>query len=95
MPEPAAPPEPAPPAVVSAARWRGRGGAEAEAPVRDLAEEADFYAITYPRRALLIRQRGGPPPGCDFGPPDPLLVRAIVTGNSPTLRALDAPAAAA
>jgi hypothetical protein len=37
----------------------------------------------------LIRLLGGLPVHCDFGPPEPELVRAIVTGTSPALRALD------
>jgi len=57
--------------------------------------EADQYAILYPRRAALIRQHGGLPPGCDFGPPDPGLERDIATGTSPILRALDTQAEAA
>ena len=54
--------------------------------------EADQYAILYPRRAALIRQHGGLPPSYDFGPPEPDLERAIATGTSPILRALDAQA---
>jgi hypothetical protein len=55
--------------------------------------EAEQYAMIYPGRAALIRSLGGLPAKCDFGPPEPELVRAIVTGTSPTLRALDAGAA--
>ena len=51
--------------------------------------EAEQYALIYPRRAALIRSLGGLPERCDFGPPEPDLVRAIVFGTSPTLRALD------
>ncbi len=36
-----------------------------------------------------IRALGGLPQPCDFGPPSPELVHAIVTGTSPTLLALD------
>ena len=72
-----------------------RGVAETDEPQRDLAADADYYARVYPYRARPIRQYGGLPPGCSFGPPDDDLVRAIVTGTSPTLRALDDPAAAA
>jgi hypothetical protein len=54
--------------------------------------EAEQYALIYPRRAALIRSLGGLPDRCDFGPPEPDLVRAIVTGTSATLRALDAEA---
>jgi hypothetical protein len=72
-PPPAAPPEPQ----------------EPEEPVADLLAEADRYAVIHPRRAARIRALGGLPEPCDFGPPEPALVRAIVTGTSPTLRALD------
>jgi hypothetical protein len=60
-------------------------------PQVDLVAEAEQYAITHPRRAALIRAHGGLPPRCDFGPPDPELLHAIVTGSSPILCALDAP----
>ena len=74
------PPPPAPePAVVEAAE-----------PASDPAAEAEFYAIHYPRRAKLIRRLGRLPDKLDFGPPPPEVVRAIVTGTSPQLRALDA-----
>ena len=63
-------------------------------PPSDPLAEADQYAIIYPRRAALIRSLGGLPPNCDFGAPAPELVHAIVTGTSPTLHALDNPAAA-
>jgi hypothetical protein len=66
----------------------------AEEPVADLAAEADLYAVMYPRRAALIRSLGGLPEPCDFGPPEPELVHAIVTGTSPHLRELDIPAEA-
>jgi hypothetical protein len=51
--------------------------------------EAEQYALIHPRRAALIRSVGGLPDHCDFGPPAPDLVHAIVTGTSPTLRGLD------
>jgi hypothetical protein len=63
-------------------------------PPFDPAAEAERYAILYPRRARLIRSLGGLPDDCDFGPPEPELVHAIVAGTSPALRALDGPAAA-
>jgi hypothetical protein len=67
---------------------------EEPAPQPDPAAEAEQYAIIYPRRAALIRSLGGLPDRPDFGPPAPALVHAIVTGTSPTLRALDRPGAA-
>jgi hypothetical protein len=53
-----------------------------------LLTEAEQYAIIYPRRAALIRSLGRLPDKCDFGPPAPEPVHAIVTGTSPTLCAL-------
>jgi hypothetical protein len=79
MPEPpppaAAPPQPEAP--------------DSDEPVVDLVAEADMYAVIHPRRAARIRALGGLPEPCDFGPPEPELVHAIVTGTSSTLRALD------
>ena len=66
-----------------------------EAPKRDLAAEAEMYAIMYPRRAKLIRAHGRLPDNIDFGPPDPELVPFIVHGKTPELLALDAELAAA
>ncbi len=64
---------------------------ESEEPQVDFTAEAETYAVIYPRRAQLIRRLGGLPVDCDFGPPEPELVHAIVTGASPALRALDSP----
>jgi len=94
---PAVPVPPPPPPVPAAAPprpHRTHTAAEAGEPPRDLAAETDYYAAVYPYRARAIRQYGGLPPDCTFGPPDDDLVRAIVTGTSPALRALDAPAGA-
>ena len=74
-PAPAPPPAPEPPAQAAA-----EPPADTE-PKRDLAAEAEMYAIMYPRRARLIRARGGLPDDIDFGPPDPELVPFIVTGT--------------
>ena len=66
--------------------------ADAEPKVRselDLKVEAEYYAIHYPRRARLIRKLGGVPPDCDFGPPDPELVKAIINGTTTALRSSD------
>ena len=51
---------------------------------------ADRYAVVHPRRAQLIRRARGVPKECDFGPPGPTLLRAIVSGDSQHLRAADA-----
>ena len=56
----------------------------ADEPRTDLAAEADLYAIMYPRRAALIRALGGLPQPLNFGAPSPELVRAIITGDSPS-----------
>jgi hypothetical protein len=64
----------------------------AEPPQRDMAAEAELYAVLYPRRARLIRSLGGLPDNPDFGPTDPELVPFIVSGTTPHLRALDAEA---
>ena len=58
-------------------------------PQPNWAKEAEQYAIMYPRRAQLIRRLGGVPSNCSFGPPEPALVRAIVSSTSPLLRTLD------
>jgi hypothetical protein len=92
----APPPAPAPvPAPVAAPllRHRVRVAAEAGEPPRDLAAEADYYARIHPKRARLIRQHGGLPPDCSFGPPDDELVQELITSPNPILRALLAAAA--
>ena len=78
---PEAPPEPSPPPPPVPQ--------PAEEPEPDLVAEADRYAVIYPQRAARIRSLGGLPQPCDFGPPPPELVDAIVTGTSSTLRALE------
>ena len=89
-PVPATPPLAPAPAEQSPRCRDVRRMADADDPPRDLTAEAERYAIVYPRRARSIRQHGGLPPDCDFGPPDDELVHAIVTGTSPALLALDA-----
>ena len=64
-----------------------------EEPVADPIAEAEQYAVIYPQRAARIRVLGGLPQPLDFGPPSPELVQAIITGDTPTLRALDTQAA--
>jgi hypothetical protein len=88
--EPPAPAAPVPPAAPPRSR-RMAAQAEPDEPPRNLPTEAEHYALVYPRRAREIRHHGGLPPDCSFGPPDDDLVRAIVNGRSPTLRALDGP----
>jgi hypothetical protein len=92
------PPAPPPPAEPPAAEPSDEPPVDAmaddaadedEAPADTVTSEADLFAIMYPRRAALIRALGGLPEPCDFGPPSPALVHAIVTGTSPTLLALD------
>ncbi len=91
MPAPAVAPPPAEPSPPPPALKPADDG---ELPF-DGPAAADRYAIVYPRRAALIRRRGGVPDDCDFGPPEPELVPFIVTGTSPALRSLDSPTAAA
>jgi hypothetical protein len=64
-------------------------------PVPDPAAEAEQYALIYPRRAALIRRLGRLPDNPSFGPPEDWLVRAVVTGRTPALLALDAAGAGA
>jgi hypothetical protein len=80
---------PAPPAPVPV-----EPEAQPAEPEPDLAHDADQYAIHYPERARQIRAERGLPRNCRFGPPAEELLRAIVTGDSPILRALDTPATA-
>jgi hypothetical protein len=77
------------PAASRPRRPAARPDVDLDEPVFDLVVEAEQYAIHYPKRAQLIRRLGGLPPNCSFGPPEPDLVRAIVTGTTPHLRALD------
>jgi len=63
--------------------------AKLEGATVDVAVEADRYALTHRKRAALIRTLGRLPDKLDFGPMSPELVRAIVTGTSAVLRALD------
>jgi hypothetical protein len=58
--------------------------------VPDPAAEAEQYALIYPRRAALIRRLGRLPDNPTFGPPEEYLVRAVATGRTPALLALDA-----
>jgi len=90
MPAPAA----APPRAQPSSPLRAPQQVNDDEPFFDLAAEAERYAVIYPRRAELIRRLGGLPYDCNFGPPEPELVRAIVTGTSPALRELDSPAIA-
>jgi hypothetical protein len=50
---------------------------------------AEAYAIIYPVRARIIRRLGRVPDNPDFGPPEEDVVRLIVQGQTPALRALD------
>jgi hypothetical protein len=51
--------------------------------------EAEKHAIMYPDRAARIRAAGGLPAHCEFGPPEPTLVAALVSNTSLILRVLD------
>ncbi len=63
--------------------------AQADEPQADPTAAAEEYAVTYPQRAALIRRLGRVPDNPTFGPPDAVLVRALVTGRTATLLALD------
>jgi hypothetical protein len=80
-PQPEAMAEPPAPSVPAAA--------EQAAPQADPITEAEHYAVAYPRRAALIRRLGKVPDNVTFGPPEDYLVRALVTGRTPALLALD------
>ncbi|HME24428.1 MAG TPA: hypothetical protein VKI44_24365 [Acetobacteraceae bacterium] len=82
-PEPAPEPAPPPPAAPPSA-------APAKPRFEDLTAVEQF-AIMYPARAAQIRAEGGLPKRLDYGPPDPEIVEGLVHGDSPILRALDAP----
>jgi hypothetical protein len=50
---------------------------------------AEEYAVIYPQRAALIRRVGRVPDNVSFGAPEEYLVRALVSGRTPALLALD------
>jgi hypothetical protein len=58
-------------------------------PAANMAAEADRYALAHRKRAALIRALGRLPDNLNVGPLAPGLIRAIVAGTSPVLRALD------
>jgi hypothetical protein len=82
MAEPPPPPPPVPAAVE-------------DVPSADPIAEAEHYAVVYPQRAALIRRLGRVPDNVSFGPPEDYLVRALVTGRTAVLLALDRTAVAA
>src|SRR5215471_15449903 len=52
-------------------------------------DEAEQYALLYPRRAAEIRAYGGVPPTATYGPPEPQTVAAIIASTSPILERID------
>ena len=52
-------------------------------------DEAERYALLHRKRAALIRRLGRLPEKINVGPIPPDVVRALVTGTTPILRALD------
>lgn len=78
-PQPAPPPAPEPAPVIE----------PKPDPEAELLAEAETYAKIYPQRATLIRRLGRVPDDVSFGPPEPELVRLLITGRTPTLQALD------
>ena len=86
------------PAAMEAAGWWFRecsvpaatpqpAAADASEPVLDPAAEAEYYARIYPDRAAQIRAHGGLPPQLTFGPPEPAIVAALVSGAGASLSA--------
>ena len=51
--------------------------------------QADRYAILHTMRVKRIRQLGGLPPDCDYEPPEPEVLHAIITGTGSNLRWAD------
>ena len=76
-------PEPPPPATAPANR-----PFEAMTP-------GEQFAVLYADRAFEIRAAGGMPAAAKYPPPDPEVLEEVVNGDSPILRALDQPPAAA
>jgi len=54
-----------------------------------LRANADHWAILNTVQAKRIRQHGGLPPDCDFEPPAPEVLHAIINGDTSTLRWAD------
>jgi hypothetical protein len=80
--------------TMQAARVKAEAAAQpapvpAEPPARDVAAEADEFARRRPNDAERIRRLGHLPDGQP--PMSPEVVQGIVTGTTPTLRALDRP----
>jgi len=78
--------------AMQAAREKAEAAAQpapvpAEPPVSDIAAEADEFARRRPKDAGLIRRIGRLPDG--LAPMSPEVVRVIITGTTPALRALD------
>jgi hypothetical protein len=70
--------------------WRGGAAQEEQAadePPRDLEAELARYAALYPRRVQQIREHGGLPPDCAFGPPDEALLAALIGTAHPAVLA--------
>ena len=86
-----------PAAMERAGWWFREASVPAPAPEPHVAEphadseltEAERYAVIYPDRAARIRANRGLPARLDFGPPEPEIVAALVTGTSRILRELD------
>jgi len=54
-----------------------------------LRSKADHWAILNTVQAKRIRQHGGLPPDCDFEPPEPEVLHAIINGDTSNLRWAD------
>jgi hypothetical protein len=51
--------------------------------------DAEHYALVYPEPAALIRAGRGVPDRLTFCPPEPEILKALVNGTSPILRAIN------
>ena len=66
-----------------------RTDAPSEEPEFDPVAEAERYATLHRKRAMLIRSLRGVPHRLSIGPIRPEVVRALISGTTPILRALD------
>jgi len=81
VPDPPPPPEPEPEPPPPPTATDGDKAAKLD--------EAEHYAILYPKRAAEIRYHGGLPPNATYGPPDLKLMLQIISSTSPILQKID------
>ncbi len=78
----ALPRKPAPPQVYS--EW-----SDEEKQLDRIRWEADQYAVHHTMRVQAIRKLGGLPPDCDYEPPPPEVLHAIINLDGPVMRFAD------